>query len=99
MKRQESPVKRIFRFAYAINFISQTAFSMLCPAGLCIGLGWLLTRWLHAGRWLLAAAIILGVLTGFYSMIYFIVKYGRTVDPTEQISGRRTGSEREGTDR
>lgn len=74
--------KRIFRVLYAAHFISQTAFSMLTPAALFIGLGWFLTRRCGWGKWAMVTSIILGVLTGLYSMIYFLVKYSGSIDPT-----------------
>lgn len=85
MKKQtpSTAVRRVFHFAYALNLISQAAFSLVCPAGLCIGVGWLLTYRLGLGKWVLVLSIVLGVLTGFYSMIYFLVKYGTAPDPTE----------------
>ena len=97
MKEQKpsAAIRRVFHFAYALNLISQAAFSLLCPAGLCIGAGWLLTYRLGAGRWVLVLAIVLGVLMGFYSMIYYLIKYGTKPDPTVQPQKR---GERHGAD-
>lgn len=74
--------KRVFRVLYAFNFIAQAAFSMLTPAGLLIALGWFLKNRCGWGRWVMIASIVLGVLFGLYSMLYFIVKYAGAVDPT-----------------
>ncbi len=76
--------KKVFRAVYAMNFILQAAFSMLCPAGLLILGGWYLTERCGVGKWAMVVAIVLGVLTGFYSMIHYIIKYANAVDPTRK---------------
>ncbi len=83
--------KKLFRAVYALNFVMQASFSMLCPAGLLILGGWYLNNRCGWGKWVLAVAIILGVLLGFYSMIYFIVKYKDHVDPTRTEGGKNGG--------
>ena len=74
--------KKFLRIAYAINFILQAGFSLVCPAGLLILGGWYLNHHCGWGKWVLIAAIVLGVLTGFYSMITYILKYINYTDPT-----------------
>lgn len=76
--------KKVFRAMYALNYIAQAGFSMVCPAGLLIALGWLLTERCGFGRWAMVVSIILGVLIGFYSMFYYIIKTIRHIDPTEK---------------
>lgn len=83
--------KKLFRAVYALNFITQAGFSFLVPAGLFLLGGWALRHYCGAGRWVLAAAIVLGVLCGFYSMIYFLVKSAGQIDPTES-KGERDGT-------
>ena len=75
--------KKLFKAVYALNFIFQAAFSMIVPAGLLILGGWYLNSRCGWGSWVLVTAIVLGVLFGFYSMIYYIVKMKDNVDPTE----------------
>ena len=59
---------------YAINYISQTAWSFVFPAGLIIGLG-LLLRWkFDMGQWVVIVAVILGVLSGVYNMFLHIIR-------------------------
>ncbi len=76
--------KKLFQVVYAMNYISQVAFCLLCPAGLFIGLAWFLTSRGYLGSWAMAAGIILGVLTGFWSMISFLLKSAKAIDPTEK---------------
>lgn len=75
--------KKLFKAVYALNFIFQAAFSMIIPAGLLILGGWYLNSRCGWGRWVLITAIVLGVVFGFYSMIYYIVKTKDYIDPTE----------------
>lgn len=76
--------KKLMKTVYALHFIFQAAFSMLVPAGLLIFGGWYLNARRGWGKWVLVVAIVLGVAFGFYSMIYYIVKYKDYVDPTER---------------
>lgn len=84
--------KKMLRLAYAINFFLQVAFCMVCPAGLLILGGWYLNSCLGWGRWVLITAIVLGVLTGFWSMISYILRYQNYMDPTQSgKDGERDG--------
>ena len=76
--------KKIFSFVYALNYITQAAFTMVTPAALIIGGGWLLTNRCGVGSWAMVTAIILGVLTGIYSLFYFIISTMNHIDPTDQ---------------
>ena len=59
---------------YAINYISQTAWSFVFPAGITIGLG-LFLRWkFDLGRWVVIVAILLGVLSGVYNMFRYMIR-------------------------
>lgn len=82
MKKDKGPVAA-FKFIYAINFVMQAGFSMVCPAGLIILGGWLLNTRCGVGGWVMTAAIVLGVLVGVYSMFYYIIKMTRAIDPTQ----------------
>ena len=76
--------KKIFSFVYALNYISQAAFTLIIPAALIIGGGWLLTNRCGVGKWAMAVAIVLGVLIGIYSLFSFIISTMNHIDPTEQ---------------
>lgn len=81
-KNRSAAPKKIFRAAYAMNYVFQVTFSLLMPAGLMLLLGRWLTGRCGLGRWAMAVCIIVGVLFGFYNMFYFIVKTAKHVDPT-----------------
>ena len=90
--------KKLFRAVYALNYVMQAGFSFVVPAGLFIGAGWLLTERGGFGRWVMAATIVLGVLSGLYSMFYYIVKTMNHVDPTEGKEERRGGKNESSAD-
>lgn len=83
--------KKVFRFAYALNFVFQVGITMVCPAALFIFCGWYLTEHLGVGRWAMIVGIVLGVLTGVYSMFRFIMK--AYIDPTQK-EGKDNGATR-----
>ena len=65
---------KFFGFVYAMNYIAQAAWSFIFPAGVTIGLGFLIRRWLDAGRWVVVLSIIIGVLFGVYSMFRYAIR-------------------------
>ena len=64
---------KIFNFAYAMNFISQSAFSLIFPLGLFLWLGYWLTTDVGAPKWVFAICIIIGVMSGVISMFKYII--------------------------
>lgn len=102
MRSSESnkPIQSVFRFVYALNYISQAAFMLICPAGLIIWGGWVLVHRVGLGKWALIIAIILGILVGLYTMFSFILKTVQSFDPTSLKSnggtthGRSSGTAR-----
>jgi len=56
----------------ALSSVTQTALCLIVPAGLCIGIGkWLVDKQ-GFPQFTMVVAIVLGVLSGFYSMIKYI---------------------------
>ena len=58
---------------YVLNIVFQSFFTLLTPVGVCFLISWLLVEYAEVGRWIYAPLLILGVLTGFYSMIKFVL--------------------------
>lgn len=86
-KETKDPIpKKVFRVAYAVNFVIQAGVSAVCPAGLIILGGWLLTKRCHVGKWAMVLAIVLGIIIGVYSMFYYIIKTMNSFDPTQSNS-------------
>jgi positive regulator of sigma E activity len=58
----------------ALTSVTQASLCMIVPAALCIGIGkWLVDK---AGfpHFTMVAAIVLGVISGFYSMFKYIIQ-------------------------
>lgn len=64
---------KIFNFAYAMNFISQSAFSLIFPLGLFLALGYWLTEKLGAPTWVFVLCIVFGTISGVVSMFKYII--------------------------
>lgn len=79
--------KKVFSFVYALNYVFQAAFSMLTPAAVFIGGGWLLVHRCGVGKWVMIPGIVLGVLMGTYSLFHFLLTTMNHIDPTEQKGG------------
>ena len=75
--------KRIFSVMYAINIVAQSAVSLLTPAAVGFFIGWLLIRYAGAPEWLYAIFIPLGVLSGFVSMVRFVLKAATSLERLE----------------
>ena len=65
--------KKLVSALYIFNIVSQAVFTLSIPIGLGFGLSWLLVTYLYAPRWIYAVLITLGALSGFYSMIKFVL--------------------------
>lgn len=47
-------------------------FSLVISVIVCLGIGWVLDRWLGTGPWLLVTGILLGAIVGFYQFIRLV---------------------------
>ncbi len=65
---------RLFGFLYAMNYIANAAWAFVFPAALIIGLGWFLENRFSLGKWVMASAIVFGVLCGLYNMFVFLIR-------------------------
>lgn len=65
--------KKFVNALYIFNIVSQAVFTLSIPIGLGFGLSWLLVTYLSAPGWIYAVLITLGALSGFYSMIKFVL--------------------------
>ena len=58
---------------YVMNIVFQSFITLASPIALCFFISWLLERYAGAERWIYAPFLILGVLSGFYSMVKFVI--------------------------
>ncbi len=73
--------RKVFHFAYAMNFLFQVTITLLTPGALLVGGSWLLYRYCNVGKWIMVLGLVIGLICGLYSMICFLLK--ATIDPTE----------------
>lgn len=66
-------MNRLMNVMYVLNIVVQSFFNLLLPIGAMILLSWLLTEKMNVGQWIYIVLILLGVITGFVSMIRFIL--------------------------
>ncbi|MBO5906642.1 MAG: hypothetical protein J6Q85_00615 [Clostridia bacterium] len=79
--------KRIISAAYTINIIFQAFFTLAMPIGLGLLLSWLLTSYASFPQWTYAILVVLGALTGFYSMIKFVLSAMAGLERLEKQRG------------
>lgn len=65
--------KRFVSVMYVLNIVFQSFFNLLLPIALMAGLSWLLTEKAGAPQWIYVILLMLGVFTGLFSMIKFII--------------------------
>lgn len=65
--------KKLVGAMYVLNIVFQSFFTLLTPVALCFFLSWLLVSYASAPKWIYAPLLVLGVLSGFYSMIRFVL--------------------------
>lgn len=76
-------------FVYVLNIVFQALFSLLFNIALMLGLGYLAVEVWGGPPWLYIPMILLGVLTGFVSMVRFILSAMRGLDRLEAERQRR----------
>ena len=66
-------MKRAYSAIYIVNVIFQAAITLLMHIGGGLLLSWILVEKCGLPSWLYAVTILIGVMTGFFSMIKFIL--------------------------
>ena len=77
-------IKRIITPLYVINIAAQSLFSLISPIAICFFGAWLLDKYTEIGAWIYVVLILLGVFSGLYSMVTFIISAFRTLDAIEK---------------
>ncbi len=65
--------KKFFNALYVLNIVSQAIITLLIPPALLSLLTYLAVSRLGAPSWLYAVSIVVGFITGFISMIKFVL--------------------------
>ena len=76
--------KRTVSALYVVNIAFQAIFNLVCQIGLCILLSFLAVKYLSAPEWIYVPLILLGVFSGLYSMVRFILGAMRSLDRLEE---------------
>ena len=76
--------KKLFVAVYALNIFFQSALSLAMPAGLGFLIAYLLNVKAGVGGWIYAPLVTVGVLTGLYSMVKFVLTASRALEALER---------------
>ena len=76
-------VREAYGALYVINIVSQAIFTLLWNIGLALLVGWIAVSKLGAPDWTYVPLIIIGVLTGLFAMVKFILAAMRSLDRLE----------------
>ena len=76
--------KKFITPVYIINMVMQALFSLIAPIGLMLGLAYLLVTYAEWPTWVYVVFIMLGVLSGLYSMVSFILGASRALEALER---------------
>ena len=69
---------------YVINIVLQAMISLISPIAVMFFFAWLLVTRLAVGSWIYVVFIMIGVFSGLYSMVVFILGAMRTLDAIEK---------------
>ena len=75
--------RRAFSAVQIINIVVHSFFTLIFQIALGLGAGWLAVEKLGAPSWVYVITILLGVGTGLYSMITFVISSSRAVERLE----------------
>ena len=76
--------RKLVNALYLINIISQAIFTLAIPIALGFGVSWLLVNYLCVGSWIYALLITLGAISGFVSMIKFVLSAMNVLEHLEK---------------
>jgi F0F1-type ATP synthase assembly protein I len=76
--------RRFITPLYVINITVQALVSLVSPILLMLLFAYLITKYTAAGGWVYVVFIMLGVFSGLYSMVVFIIRAGRALEAIEK---------------
>ena len=78
--------KKIITPLYVINIAFQSLISLVSPIAIMFLISWLLVKYTAVGTWIYALLIMVGVFSGLYSMVSFILSATRALEAIEKSS-------------
>lgn len=94
--KEKKMYKRFVNSLYVLNILFQAFFTLLVPVGLGALVAYLLTTFTDVGGWIWAVLLILGVFSGLYSMIKYILTAMAALERLEKEQNARTTSQKAG---
>ena len=82
--------KRFVGAMYVINIIAQAIVTLLIPAAILFAAAWLFVERCSAPEWLYAVMITLGIISGFVSMIRFVIRASEGLERMENQRNSKT---------
>lgn len=80
---------KLYSAIYVINIVFQSLFTLGMHIGVSILLSWVLVEKIGAPSWLYALIIIIGVFSGLFSMIRFILSTMKALDSLEKAQHKK----------
>ncbi|MBE6537149.1 MAG: AtpZ/AtpI family protein [Ruminococcaceae bacterium] len=74
---------------YVLNIVLQALISLLSPIAVMFLLAWLLVTKLAVGTWIYVVLIMIGVFSGLYSMVVFIISASRALEAIEKQNSQK----------
>ena len=94
--KEKKMYKRFVNSLYVLNILFQAFFTLLVPVGLGALVAYLLTTFTDVGGWIWAVLLILGVFSGLYSMIKYILTAMAALERLEKEQNARATSQKAG---
>lgn len=76
--------KKFVSVLYVINIIMQAIVTLLIPILIMFGISWLFIKYAGAPLWLYAILMPIGAISGFISMIKFIIRASEGLERLEK---------------
>ena len=86
-------VNKAYSTFYVINIVFQSIFTLLWQILTALALGWIFVRKLNAPEWIYVPLILAGVITGFVSMVRFILTAMKSLERIEAQGRKKKKSE------
>ena len=76
--------KKFINALYVINIVMQAIVTLIIPISIMFGICWLFIKYASAPMWLYAILLPIGAISGFVSMIRFIIRAAEGLERLEK---------------
>lgn len=83
-EKRQTEAKVKYSTFYVINIVFQSIFTLLWQIGAAFFVGWIFVRFVNAPQWIYVPLIMLGVISGFVSMVRFILAAMQSLERLEE---------------